>query len=100
MIAFEALEPTLPVPVIRAISEKIRVFSYFCIVNTPGRPDSEISVLAAGDDVSARAAMADLAAQWPGYETICLYQGERPIAVLGNPRMGLATDGLELSVAA
>ena len=76
------------------------MFSYFCIVNTPGRPDSEISVLAADDDTSARMAMGELAAQWPGYETICLYQGERPVAVLGNPRMGLATDGLELSVAA
>ena len=76
------------------------MFSYFCIVNTPGRPDSEISVLAVDDDTSARAAMAELADRWPGYETICLYQGERPIAVLGNPRMGLATDGLELSAAA
>ncbi|MGV8951429.1 MAG: hypothetical protein ACOH2M_10025 [Cypionkella sp.] len=74
--------------------------SYFCIVNTPGKPDSEISVLAASDDASARTAMAELAAQWPGYETICLYQGERPVAVLGNPRMGLATEGLELSAAA
>ena len=76
------------------------MFSYFCIVNTPGRPDSEISVLAVDNDTSARAAMAELAARWPGYETICLYQGERPVAVLGNPRMGLATDGLQLSAAA
>lgn len=76
------------------------MFSYFCIVNIPGRPDSEISVLAVDDDTSARAAMAELAARWPGYETICLYQGERPVAVLGNPRMGLATDGMELSAAA
>ncbi|WP_292171653.1 hypothetical protein [Brevundimonas sp.] len=44
--------------------------------------------------------MADLAAHWPGYETICLYQGERPVAVLGNPRMGLVTDGLDLGIAA
>ena len=76
------------------------MFSYFCIVNTPGRPDSEISVLAVDNDTSARAAMASLAAQWPGYETICLYQGERPVAVLGNPRMGLAIDGLDLPNAA
>lgn len=78
----------------------MRVFSYFCIVNTPGKPDSEITVLAADDDASAKAAMAALAAHWPGYETICLYQGERPVAVLGNPRMGLAMDGLELATAA
>lgn len=70
------------------------MFSYFCIVNTPGRPDSEISVLAAHDDVSARAAMTALADQWPGFETICLYQGERVVAVLGNPRMGLASESL------
>ena len=94
MIAFEALEPTIPVPVIRAVSEKIRVFSYFCIVNTPGRPGYEISVLSARDDTSAKKAMVDLADQWPGYETICMYQGERPVAVLGNPQMGLAIDGL------
>ncbi|MGV9009918.1 MAG: hypothetical protein ACOH1F_09470 [Brevundimonas sp.] len=72
----------------------MRVFSYFCIVNTPGRPDSEISVLAAKDDFSAKAAMKSLADQWPGFETICLYQGERPVSVLGNPRMGLALEGL------
>ncbi len=94
MIAFEALEPTLPVPVIRAVSEKIRVFSYFCIVNTPGWPGYEITVVSALDDTSAKKAMANLADQWPGYETICLYQGERPVAVLGNPHMGLALDGL------
>ena len=87
-------------PFFAPVSEKVRVFSYFCIVNTPGRPDREIAVLAVRDDVSARAAMTELAAHWPGYETICLYEGERPIAVLGNPHMGLATDGLELSVAA
>ena len=76
------------------------MFSYFCIVNALGKPDSEICVLAAGDDLSAKAGMADLAKQWPGYETICLYQSERPVAVMGNSRMGLATDGLELSTAA
>lgn len=70
------------------------MFSYFCIVNTPGRPNREISVLSARDDTSAKTAMANLADQWPGYETICLYQGERPVAVLGNPQMGLALDGL------
>lgn len=70
------------------------MFSYFCIVNTPGRPDSEISVLSAQDDASAKKAMIDLSDRWPGYETICLYQGERPIAVLGNPHMGLMTEGL------
>ena len=76
------------------------MFSYFCIVNTPGKPDSEISVLAVRDDVAAKAAMAELATKWPGYETICLYQGERPVAVMGNPRMGLVLDGLELATAA
>jgi hypothetical protein len=72
----------------------VRVFSYFCIVNTPGKPDSEISVLAARDDISARVEMTTLADKWPGYETICLYQGERAVAVLGNPRMGLALESV------
>lgn len=72
----------------------MRVFSYFCIVHTPGRPDSEISVLAARDDVSARAEMTLLSEKWPGFETICLYEGERAVAVLGNPRMGLASESL------
>lgn len=70
------------------------MFSYFCIVNTPGKPDSEISVLAARDDLSARTEMTTLADKWPGFETICLYQGERAVAVLGNPRMGLARESL------
>lgn len=70
------------------------MFSYFCIVNTPGKPDSEISVLAARDDLSARIEMTTLTDKWPGFETICLYQGERLVAVLGNPRMGLTLDGL------
>ncbi|WP_296170914.1 hypothetical protein [uncultured Brevundimonas sp.] len=70
------------------------MFSYFCIVNTPGKPDIEITVLAARDDLSAREEMTLLADQWPGFETICLYEGERAVAVLGNPRMGLANESL------
>ena len=75
-------------------SEKSHVFSYFCIVNTPGRPDSEIAALSARDDLLAKAEMMVLASKWPGFETICLYEGERAVAVVGNPRMGLATECL------
>ena len=34
--------------------------------------------------------------QWPGYETVYLYQGERLIAVRANPQLGFARDAMIL----
>lgn len=66
--------------------------SYYCIVNTPGVPVREIAVLSAVDDETARAEAAGLTRSWPGYETIAVYDGERPVGVLANPSMGFAPE--------
>lgn len=64
--------------------------SYFCIVNLPGVPVRDISVLDASDDTAANAAMAALAKAWVGFETLYLYCGERLVTVLANPALGFA----------
>lgn len=71
-----------------------RVFSYFCIVHLPGSPDREICVIAANDDTAALSEMNQVGRRWPGFETVVLYDGERVLGVLSNPRMGFASDGL------
>lgn len=68
--------------------------SYFCIVNMPGVPAREIRVLDARDDASAIKALAPVQAAWIGFDTICLYQGERFIEVLSNPALGFPVDAL------
>ena len=68
--------------------------SYYCIINTPGAPAREIVAIRAMDDVSARATALTLTAQWPGYETVTLYEGERPVAVLANPLLGFTENPL------
>ena len=70
--------------------------SYYCIVNLPGVPVREIAALGAGDDARARAELAGLAERWPGFETIELYYGERPVFVLANPSPGFAPGPREL----
>ncbi len=70
--------------------------SYFCIVNMPGVPAREIRVLDVRDDASAIQALAAVAAEWIGFNTICLYQGERFIQVLSNPALGFPQDALTL----
>jgi hypothetical protein len=55
--------------------------SYYCIVNTPGAPVADIVAIGAADDLSARTALDALVRQWPGYETVALYDGERTVAV-------------------
>lgn len=76
--------------------EESGVNSYFCIVNTPGVPAREICVLDAADDASAIKALDAVEALWIGFDTICLYQGERFIKVLSNPALGFPRDGLAL----
>lgn len=71
------------------------MLSYYCIVNLPGAPVREIAALKAADDVEARAGLRRLARAWPGYETIALFDGERPVATLANPALGFATDPLD-----
>jgi len=71
--------------------------SYYCIVNLPGVPVREIAVITADTDASAEAEMANLAGRWPGFETIALYDGERAVAVLADPRLGFPGDALELA---
>lgn len=65
--------------------------SYYCIVNLPGVPVREIAAV----DAAAHEAMQGLAARWPGFETVALYHGERPVSVLVNPDPGFATGPLE-----
>ncbi|WP_436357017.1 hypothetical protein [Brevundimonas sp. CEF1] len=76
--------------------EESGVNSYFCIVNMPGVPAREICVLDAADDASAIKALDAVEALWIGFDTICLYQGERFIKVLSNPALGFPRDGLAL----
>ncbi|MET4682696.1 hypothetical protein ABIE19_000605 [Brevundimonas faecalis] len=68
---------------------------YFCIVNTPGVYAREIIVLKANADDEARAALSTVADQWIGYDTLCLYQGERVVEVRSNPGLGFPQDPLE-----
>lgn len=70
--------------------------SYFCIVNLPGAPYREIAALSAESDADAKRELEALAANWPGFETIALYEGERPVAVLSNPALGFAAEPLAL----
>ena len=70
------------------------MFSYFCIVHLPGRPDREICVVAANDDATALSELTRVGHRWPGFETVVLYDGERVLGVLSNPGMGFASDGL------
>ncbi len=71
--------------------------SYYCIVNLPGVPVREIAVIAAGTDPAAEAEMGRLADHWPGFETIALYDGERPVSVLADARLGFPIDALDLA---
>ena len=64
--------------------------SYYCIVNLPGVPVRDICVLKAADDRGANLALADVARSWIGFETLCLYCGERLVTVLSNPALGFA----------
>jgi hypothetical protein len=64
-------------------------------VNLPGAPVREIAGVRACDDAEASAGLMRLAAQWPGFETIVLYAGERSVAVLSNPSLGFAETPLE-----
>ena len=65
----------------------------------PGVPVRDICVLKAEDDRAADRALADVAATWPGFETLCLYCGERLVTVLSNPALGFAAPlpGLDLA---
>ena len=65
---------------------------YYCIVNMPGVHVRDICVLDAADDAGARIALDEVAARWVGFDTICLYQGERVVEVLSNPAQGFAVD--------
>jgi hypothetical protein len=66
--------------------------SYYCIVNTAGVPVREIAVLGAADDAAATVEARALAGRWPGFETVLIYDGERRVAVVGNPSIGLITE--------
>lgn len=70
------------------------MISYYCIVNMPGVPAREIQFLSANDDASALRDLASVAEQWVGFDTICLYHGERFIKVLSNPAQGFLQDAL------
>jgi hypothetical protein len=56
----------------------------------------EIAALNAADDAAAREETARLAMHWPGFESVVLYEGERPVSVLGNPSPGSAVEPLEM----
>jgi len=73
--------------------------SYYCIVNLPGVPVRDICVVDARDDQAAERAMADLARVWIGFETLCLYRGERLLAVLSNPALGFAEPLTDIALA-
>lgn len=68
--------------------------SYYCIINMPGVPVREIAAFQADDDACARAETTRLAEGWPGFETVALYEGERPVFILANPGLGFATEPL------
>lgn len=73
-----------------------RVNAYYCIVNLPGVPVREIAAVAASTDAAAQVELMRLAARWPGFETIALYDGERTVAVLADARLGFAEAPLDL----
>ncbi|WP_225910274.1 hypothetical protein [Brevundimonas pondensis] len=60
----------------------------------PGVPAREIQFLNACDDAGAVSALASVAAQWVGFDTICLYHGERFIKVVSNPGQGFPQNAL------
>ena len=68
--------------------------SYCWIVNIPGVPAREIHVLNAGNDAEARDGLASVAAEWIGFDTILLYQGERLVEVSSTPPLGFPQDTL------
>ena len=65
---------------------------YYCIVNLPGVQGRDICGLDAADDSAARVALRDVADRWVGFDTICLYRGERVVEVLSNPALGFSSD--------
>lgn len=73
--------------------------SYYCIVNLPGVPVRDICVLNAADDRAADLALAEIARAWVGFETLCLYCGERLVTVLSNPALGFAEPLSDLALA-
>ncbi|MFN3815109.1 hypothetical protein [Brevundimonas sp.] len=76
------------------------MISYFCIVSLPGVPVRDIVVLAAENDAAAEVAMKRLLTQWPGYETIALYAGERSVTVLSNPALGFPPEPFSIEAEA
>ncbi|MGU3457397.1 hypothetical protein ACLBV5_13905 [Brevundimonas sp. M1A4_2e] len=76
------------------------MISYYCIVNMPGVPAREIQFLSARDDAAAVRALASVAEQWIGFDTICLYHGERFIEVVSNPGQGFPQNALPPSALA
>ena len=69
---------------------------YYFIIHMPGAPCRDIVGVRAADDAQARVEADRVAARWPGFETIALYDGERPVAVLANPQLGFAAEPLDL----
>ncbi|WP_396593904.1 hypothetical protein [Brevundimonas sp. R86498] len=69
--------------------------SYYCIVHLAGAPYREIVAVRGSSDHEARLGLAPIAGQWPGFETIALYDGERPVSVLTNPALGFPPGSLE-----
>lgn len=61
---------------------------YFCIVNLPGKMGADVCVLPASNDTDAMTAVAALANDWVGYETIFLYFGERFVGSLADRHKG------------
>lgn len=74
--------------------------AYYCIVNTPGVPVREIAAIRAANDAAACIEIEHLAARWPGFETIVLYDGERPVTVKANPLLGFAAGPLQIGLEA
>lgn len=68
--------------------------SYYCIINLPGVPVRDIAAFRARDDAAAEREAVRLADRWSGFETVALYQDERPVCVLANPHLGFAVDAL------
>lgn len=60
------------------------MFSYYCIVNLPDAPAREIAGVSATDDLGAQASVKRIADQWPGFDTIELYEGERLVSRIMN----------------
>lgn len=72
------------------------VISYYCIVSLPGVQVRDIVVVGAANDAAAKLELKRLAVQWPGFETIALYQGERVIHVMANPFLGFADEPITI----